>query len=247
MEIETPKLKESFKGVGSQFSILVIKRSSPYRGVELLIGDEESTFNVDYRKNKEILICKKEAYSIFEKVDKKFLEHGTYPIEWGCGRGRPDNVSPLVNIQNWKNLKKDEINYDYSGSYIDKFPFRIMTTLAHHNKNEYHWSSRPGLAFYEKKVIYTDVANCKAFYDEGTLAIGQHCRAIIVNSQEEANIIINVLNSKLITFLSKAMPASGSAVCIAIVILLFPKITEDIDLYNFFEFSSNEIAMIEQG
>ncbi len=80
----------------------------------------------------------------------------------------------------------------------DVFKYPLFNTSGNPFK---YFSSKPHKNQYSKKIILSNSGKLSPFYDEGILGTTQDSMYILVNSKEEANILIDTLDSELFTFL----------------------------------------------
>ena len=80
----------------------------------------------------------------------------------------------------------------------DVFIYPLFNTSG--NPFEY-FSSKPHKHQYFKKIILSNSGKLSPFYDDGKLGTTQDSMYILVDSNKEANILINTINSKLFTIL----------------------------------------------
>ena len=112
------------------------------------------------------------------------------------------------------------------------------------------YSSKQCKNQYNKKVLMSESGYLRPFYDNGILGVGGHCFACLVNSEEEGEKIIDLLNSKLYTFYIETNKWSGFHN--KVVLQDLPNIIFDIDInnnnnniYKYFNLTDEEIKLIE--
>lgn len=235
-EMNTKWLKDCFPTVGSEFSILVIDNSREYQGCTVKYDDDVYSTSdyrtvgfipMNYDADVEVLV------SMYSALITKY---GQQDIQWGCGRGRPQHSKSMISVDfPYEHRHAGEhIKWSQNSSYFncapdDKHIFPVYRTQAHAKKGEFSYSDVPWIAHHHKKIMFTDVNNSVAFYDEGNYGVGEHCRAIVESNPARASRIVNFLNSKLIRSLTSLFAASGSWGGIAAIVSVWgiPTLTDE--------------------
>ena len=126
---------------------------------------------------------------------------------------------------------------------------KIANTSAQYKRNEFLFSAVQHPDQHIKKVIFSDSGYACPFYDAGEYGLGHHARAIHAKTESEAVIIISTLNSKLVRFLGKTKPTTGSASAISLIQHMLPKLDRemtDTEMYSHFNLTPTEIEFIEK-
>jgi len=127
--------------------------------------------------------------------------------------------------------------------------FKIVNTSAQYTRGQFLQSTIEHPIQRLKKVIFSDSGYASPFFDDGQLGLGHHARAIQVRSKKDAERVINILNSKLVRFLGKTKPTTGSASAISLIQDMLPNVdcgTSDVELYEHFKLTQDEIDLIER-
>lgn len=139
-------------------------------------------------------------------------------------------------------------NPNISNTKTGKFRWPIVNTSAQYTNHHYLYSTVKHDYQNYKKVIFSCSGYEAPFYDCGEFGIGHHSRAIIVESKKRADAVVSSINSKLMRFIAKTKPDSGSTSPISRVqnniIHLDRKMTDD-EIYKYFRLTQLEINLIE--
>jgi hypothetical protein len=141
--------------------------------------------------------------------------------------------------------------------WIDKSKEGGKYKYAHgagYTKNEWKYFSTPHEDQFKPKVIMSGVRKLRPFYDKGELGIGGHVHYILVKNKQEADFLIAVINSKLMTFLQKMFTTTfwdgdsshwNTTYPISKIKIDDKQLNSDKDVYKYFNLNKEEIDYIE--
>ena len=113
--------------------------------------------------------------------------------------------------------------------------------------NPFILSFKPHKHQYHKKVIISNSGKLSPFYDAGKYGTTQDSVQILVTDDKEGNQLVEMLNSSLYTFLVKICSwgnfRNESSLFSYLKYPIIDKITDN-NIYDYFMFSQNEIAII---
>jgi len=122
--------------------------------------------------------------------------------------------------------------------------------IKHTGAGEPLWSSKPHSVQNEKKIIVSRSGYLNAIYDDGKLGVSQDAFYIKVSSQKESTYIIKLIDSKLYRWFLNINKWSGFNHPGVFGQLPYPKGLPDnftdTDLYNYFNLTADEIALVEE-
>lgn len=160
------------------------------------------------------------SYFVFTKNKKPGLtevitDNGTYRIKY------PDEKWLKTRLVTTKSIKRPSLKLVNNGketpgfrrggkNITDNGSYPIANTSAQYSRGEYLMSSVQHPHQTLKKVIFSDSGFAKPFYDDGKLGLGHHARAFEVESEEEAQQVIDYLNSEYLVDVASTIPNSGS-------------------------------------
>lgn len=132
----------------------------------------------------------------------------------------------------------------------DVFKYKIANTSAQYSKGTYLYASKENPLQRKEKVIFSDSGYARPFYDKGEIGPGHHARSFFIKNKNEAENLIDFLESNIVKFMVKSKTGSGTAVDIGIVAnrlpnLDFSKKWSDKELYDYFELTQKEIDFLE--
>jgi len=143
------------------------------------------------------------------------------------------------------NKNKNETQNDYKiRSYKNKFIYPIQATGS-----QIVYSLKKCKNQSNKKILMSRSGYLTPFYDNGILGIGGDCFYCLVDSKEQSNKIIKLLNSKLYKFYIETNKWSGFHH--KEVLQDLPNIINNIDIinddeiYKYFKLTQEEIKLIE--
>jgi hypothetical protein len=139
----------------------------------------------------------------------------------------PDNRGDKKHV---KKLKNEEFKYPVQATGVQ------VLYSSKHCKNQF-----------DKKVLMSESGYLRPFYDNGVLGVGGHCFGCLVETHQEGEYIIKLLNSKLYTFYININKWSGFHHVKVLQDIPYIKI-EDIDdekIYKYFKLNEEEIKFVE--
>ena len=225
--------------VGSKFIYYLIQKNN-YKNDNLEIVCKYNKYIYKTILNQKLLIrdyipylLTKESLKILDKV--KYTEPKLKIFNSTVFDKRRDYVLK-------KNTKETDENYK-KRAIKEGYIFPIQAT-----GNQIVYSSKKCKNQNDKKVLMSRSGYLKPFYDDGILGVGGDCYACLVNNEEEGNILVKILNSKLYKFYIETNKWSGFHNIVVLQDL--PNIINDFEIndqniYKYFNISNEEIKLIE--
>jgi site-specific DNA-methyltransferase (adenine-specific) len=138
-------------------------------------------------------------------------------------------------------VRRDHMSKDRSAKHI--YP------IKHTGSQDVYWSSQKHVWQNEKKVLISRSGYLLPFFDEGMLGTTSESMAVKVSTREEADYIINLLNSSLYKFLLQIQKTSGFNDIHVLNSLPYPEdlpfdFTDEM-LYDYFNLTQKEIDYIK--
>lgn len=228
IRVGTSLQKLYFPEVAVNFSYYILQAGA--RGSTELITDT-GTVNVNLNELPFIPVrCNELVLSILKKT--LFSDGEKFKIVNGSYRYRVKDCA-------YTRMVKD---------HVFKYPF--VTTSAKYTKKQYGYTNEPILGVGRSKVIWSNSGYNSPFYDGGDFGLGDHSSAIMVDSSEMgASVLWLLTGSKLIQFLANLKSVGGYVLGISTIKNYLPRFDSpiicDADLYQHFNLTDEEIALIE--
>ena len=102
-----------------------------------------------------------------------------------------------------KNPNKFDPTVHFEGCYVN------VNKTSPNGEPEFVYDKKPQLYYQQKKVIFKEGGNFYPYYDEGKYGVTDNCMYILVDSKEEADDIIEYLNSEEANTYREACQLSG--------------------------------------
>lgn len=148
-------------------------------------------------------------------------------------------------------LKFNQIHtFDSRRDFISETKSDVNTfPLRHTTPSNLRWSSKKHDWQDKKKVLVSNSGYLYPCYDNGMLGTTQACWAVFVNSKQEGEYIVRLLNSKVIKYFTNNIKTSGYNNKLLNLIPYpknLPKDFTNEDLYGHFKLTNEEIKIIDE-
>lgn len=101
--------------------------------------------------------------------------------------------------------------------------FKLANTSAHVRKREFTWTSVEQKHWSSKKVMVSDSGALEPWYEDGSCGTGTHTAAYIVETEKQGELLIDFLNSPLVSRIISNFSRPGALGCPIELIEKLPK------------------------
>ena len=213
-------------GAVTRYDYYLIENTVPYKKSKVYFEDEktyEMNINID------LPFIPNFAWFVFSKINSKFSDNGIDLMRDSDCHTMRNHVS-----------KTEKEGYNY----------KLLNSISKTKGKTYCYSTRAHKYQNHKKVIFSNGETIVPFYDDGKLGVTEGGLYILVNTKEIGEKIIKYLNTNMIKLVVKATKWSNFETTKQIFNYI-PNVVSEIEnindknIYNYFEFTNEEIKLIE--